>query len=259
MDVELLTGPQRRVYPRPPIQEALCQLMFAEPLEWSIATPGLIYNALRENYPAEPDAQEELQAELRTGPQAGGGFSFNRGGTRVVYKDDSGSRLAVVNQRSFSVNSLPPYEGWESLYERMRSVGNALAKAGIDCMYGSVSIRYINRIVIPSDRVELSDYFNIPILTPVGKVVATTAFLTRVQSVLSDDATTSITFGSVDPSDGSPTASSTFLLDIELGRRFSDPLRLEKAGAVASELKRRENEQFESLITDQAREWFEDG
>lgn len=255
-----LTSPGRRRYSSPPIQEALCQLMFAEPIKWTVATPGLIYQTITGDYPAEPESQEEVQAEFRVpGQDQQMGLTFNRGNARVIFKDETGKKLVVVNPQSYSVNSLRPYEGWESLHDRLITVGAALADTGIASEISEVKIRYINVLSLPAGDIDLDDYFHIPIPVPSGNEVAISAFMTRVQSIINDDTRASLTFASVDapPPPAETPDSSNFVLDLEFSRTIVAPTDIVTAANIASELKELENTQFENLITDLTRERFE--
>ncbi|MFF4597097.1 TIGR04255 family protein [Amycolatopsis sp. NPDC001319] len=241
------------------MHEALCHFTFAEPLGWNMTTPGLIYQKIGHAYPAEPEQQEQLQASVGIDPEnsESAGFSLNRGPVRAVFKDSTGKRLLLLDALSFSVNSIPPYEGWESLYDRASAAFDALSDIKILTPVKRVAIRYINKVTIPAQEsgVELDDYFRIPIVPFQSNQSIIAAFIHKVESFLPDkNATAVVTFGSSRDDEGE--ARATFILDIEIYRESQEGWTKESALSVANELKSYENAEFETLITDTTRELF---
>lgn len=246
---------ERRVYPNPPIVEGLVQFTFAQPIAWNVATPGRIFERIRGVYPADPDSQGQLQAVFnpRPTPDTLPDFTVSQGLQRVIFKDLTGTRLFVVNDRTFGVNSLRPYEGWENLSSRMMDAIAALKDVVDMPNISEVSVRYINQIPIPrGDQTE--DYFTYEVRTVRSGASYVKNFLVRVESLLPDGVTSAgTTFGSVQPQ-----AAETFplILDIEFKRALGEGIPINEAAEVAVELKQLENSEFESVITDRTRELF---
>lgn len=253
----------RREYPKPPIEEALVQVTFAEPLAWNVATPGVLFERFRLEYPQEPVAQEQLQAEVQLqvevqipgGAQVGPNFALNRGAQRYIYKDDSQHRLVVVNPLTLSANSLRPYEGWPALRERFRSAALLTGEVAPLKPVRRVALRYINRVKVPGPRVDTDDYFNLVVRTAENGQATFRGFMHRVESVLADNETVIVfTFASLAPEQESQSVD--FLLDLEVYRDGLDLHSLEEITQVADALKRIENDEFESCIKEPARELF---
>lgn len=239
-------------YPNPPIEEGLCQLTFAEPLAWNVATPGLLFEALRSDYPQIPEGQEQIAASMEI---EGGGpsFSLNRGLLRYVYKDTTGVRLVVASPTTFSVNSLRPYEGWPSLRARLEAALGCLRSVVEIKPVAQVSLRYVNRIVIPLSVVNTDDYFDLSVHTAEQARATYVGFLHRVESVLTDDVTrVTSTFASLE----SPPSETHFLLDLDFRRPGLSTADLSEVLVIADDLKVKENLEFESCITERARELF---
>ncbi len=254
----LLSTQPRTDYANPPIEEALCQLNFSTPLPWNVATPGRLYDALLGSYPDEPEVQEEVQASVvrpdEGSPALAANLAIARGAQRFVYRDASRTRVAVVSPMLYSVNSLRPYEGWSDLRQRLRRDLQQVARQLDLPNVREVSLRYINRIPITADNIDTDDYFTIPIRTAQRGRASVARFLQRVESVLPDQETrTFLTFASLD---SAPEAGRACLLDIELRRGVPD-VPVATALDVADDLKRLENEEFESLITERCRELFQ--
>lgn len=256
-NLEELPSPEERGgrgYPNPPIEEALCQVSFAEPLSWSVATPGLLFEVLRDRYPEEPEAQEQVAASLQLVEEAqAANIAFNRGPLRYVYKDKTRTRLVVVSPTSCSVNSLRPYEGWPALRQRLAEALRDLWELTGVQPVAQVSLRYINRIVLPPGRADTDDYFNLVVRTAEEGRADFNGFMHRVESALTDGATLAAsTFASMQPEpSGTP-----FLLDLEFRRPNLALDELEDILDVADDLKGKENREFESSIKDPARSLF---
>ncbi|MCG3749127.1 TIGR04255 family protein [Amycolatopsis sp. Poz14] len=250
---------QRRQYEVPPVQEALCHFTFSEPLGWNMTTPGLMYQKISKEYPAEPAQQEQIQASVGINPENSetAGFSLNRGPVRAVFKNSTGKKLLLLDAHSFSVNSLPSYEGWESLFRRASDAFDALHELRILTPVKRVAIRYINKISLPVNELgtDLQDYFNLPVIPFQSEQSVIAAFIHRVESFLPEkNATAIVTFGSSQDDDGGTGAA--FILDIEVYRDGGEGWTKDQALDVADELKSYESAEFETLITDSTRELF---
>lgn len=247
---------EHRDYPHPPIAEALVQFTFGEPIAWNVATPGRVYERLKNEYPADPETQAMVQATLDVAASGGTtpDFTLSQGSQRVIYKDESHTRLLVLNDRSFSVNSLRPYEGWEKLSQRMAEAITSLQDVIEIANIGEVSVRYINQIPLPRGHAT-EDYFAYEIRTVRSGSSYLINFVQRVESLLPDGVTRAgTTFASTLPQteDVFP-----LILDIEFKRSLGQMASIRDAVAVAEELKALENSEFESLITNKARELFQ--
>lgn len=250
-----MTAPgQSHRYANPPIEEGLCQITFAQPLPWSVATPGRLHEALKGAYPAEPEAQDQVAASLQLPPnEAGPTFAFNRGPQRFVFKDESGTRLLIASSHTLSVNSLRPYEGWDSLRVRLREALETVTRVTGAQPVGEVSLRYINRIVVREPRFDSDTYFHLRVRTAENGHASFAGFLHRVESVLTDGVThVTSTFATID----APPEENAFLLDLDFRRPNVGLMDPSSILEIADELKARENAEFESSITDATRELF---
>ena len=242
----------RREYPNPPIVEVICQVTFAEPVPWSAATPGLLYGSIREEYPAEPKSQTSIEA---TFDRAEGDVQVARGVQRFVYSNETQNRRLVANETSVSVNALLPYENWDSLSQRFRSALDIYRDEIAKFIPRSVSLRYINKIAVPAESIDTSEYFNVPVVTSHQPDARLNGFVSRSQSFSADTSiSTTITFANVvgHPVEGE----SAFILDIELEVQTSSEPSFEELGELAGKLHYWENHEFESSITDKCRELF---
>lgn len=247
-------APTRIEYANPPVAEAICQVSFASPVKWSVASPGLIYKQIESEYPASPEGQDQFQARIAGGEQ--GSVSLSQTGVqRFIYANNDGSRKLTANANQISVNALQPYEKWPEFRRRFRRGLEQYTAALAAFQPSSVSLRYINRIVIPDNRFDVSHYFTIPLAEAHQAGSALTGFMSRSESVLGDGVTRlTITFATLRPE---PNEASALLLDIEVVRDVAADSDLDALEAVADELHAIENNEFESSILDKCRELFQ--
>jgi uncharacterized protein (TIGR04255 family) len=244
-------APARIVYPHPPIVEVICQVNFAQAVAWSVATPGVLWKAIEGEYPAEPKTMAGVAASFNA---VAGEFTVNPHSARFVFANREESRRLVANESCLSVNGLSPYEEWPNIASRFQRAIEAFSKSVATFTPESVSIRYINRIVIPVGELNASDYFTVPIARSHQDNAVIQGFVARSQSVVpASGVATTITFASTEHEVEDESA---FILDIDLVQPMSDGASTEELMKAAEELHRLENLEFESSITGRCRELF---
>lgn len=247
----------RREYSSPPVVEAICQVTFAEPVPWSVATPGLLFSAIQSEYPAQPEAQSPVEATFRSNPSSADQTEvlLNQGTQRFVFADATQSRRLVANHSCLSVNALPPYETWPHLVDRFRTALERFQEAVTPFVPAMLSLRYINQIKIPLTAFMPDEYFNIPVLVVHQPNAALFSFLSRAQARDTETKIqTTVTFGSIQhPVDDE----SAFVLDIELQAPVPNEFSVDELIKTIDDLHRLENHEFESSITERCRELFE--
>jgi uncharacterized protein (TIGR04255 family) len=224
-------------------------------LPWNITTPGLLFERLRDEYPAEPQVRSVMQADLSqegAGPTTG--FELRTGPQQMVFGAQEGSRLLIVGAEDVSVHGLPPYEGWESLEARLFSAVARIKDLIPDgTEVEQIGLRYINRIEIPKPSITFHEYLTIGFTLPPGFPQSMIAFLDRVEVVYPDElARLAFTWASTE----APEGASAFILDLDLNATAGMPIPIEEAREVLREMKRRETEAFEGLLQDSLREMF---
>jgi uncharacterized protein (TIGR04255 family) len=247
-------GQDQPHYANPPVEEGLCQVQFSAPLAWSVATPGQLFEAVRHAYPADPEAQDQLAASFQV-QNASPTLALNRGAQRYIYKDETATRLLIASPTTLSVNSLRPYEGWSALRQRLHEAMSSLASVLPLPSISQVSLRYVNRIVVPTKAgVDTDDYFNLTVRTAEQGRASFVGFMHRVESILTDESTRVIsTFATIE----APEDQVHFLLDLEFrSSNLPETATVDDVLSVADDLKLKENAEFESCLTDKARGLF---
>jgi uncharacterized protein (TIGR04255 family) len=244
-------APKRVVYPYPPVVEVICQVTFAQPVPWSVATPGVLWTAIQDEYPAEPKTQGAVEASF---DQEAGELTVNPKGTRYVFSNEEQSRRLLANGTCLSVNGLRPYEEWPSVADRFRRAIQAFSESVGPFKAKSVNLRYINRVVIPETKVDLDDYFNVPIYKSHQEDAVLQSIVARSQSVSpTSSVVTTVTFASTTHPAEDELA---FILDIELSLPLTGDAGPDDLIKAVEELHRLENREFESTITPKCRELF---
>jgi uncharacterized protein (TIGR04255 family) len=244
-------------YKNPPIEEAICQFSFAQPLPWNVDTPRKLFEKLRGHYPAMPQQQQVLQANLAlgVGPESPG-LSLAPA-ERVVFADNENLSRFTVGPQSIGVHRARPYIGFEEdmLPRIMEDIPSSIEFIQRDPLFANISVRYINRIEIATTEFDLTEYFNWNSTSqlPSSFDGTITGFFYRTAAQqTSTPLNLTLTFASVT----APKDTAAFVLDIELVYNFDDPVPSQQAVERLVEVKAAENSIFESLITDSTRELF---
>ncbi len=145
-------------YSNPPLQEAVFEIRFPPESEWDIAIPGLIYQLVRDEYP-ERGQRRVREIEMRLGPE---GFTEELLVTeRAEFTTGDGRAGVQVGPRLLTVNCLSPYPGWREFRRRIQTLLDALRETTGLGEVESLTLRYLNLIRIPGERVDFRDYFAI--------------------------------------------------------------------------------------------------
>lgn len=245
---------RRRQYRRPPVVEAIARVHLSTPIPWSITTPGRLYSLLDRLYPREPDTQELVQAEISPiGAQTG--VSVRSTSQRLVLRNEAADRLLIVSPNDVSVHGLVPYEGWESLIDRLREGLESMAGMTGDSQYSDLGVRYVNRISVPETTFDFTKYFTIGFTLPPGFPRGVTAFMDRVECNYPEgDSRIAFTWASTEAQPGH----SGFLVDLDLTATRLPSHSIDDALQGLHRLKERETEAFESLIQDELRAVFDE-
>ncbi|MGH3273369.1 MAG: TIGR04255 family protein [Streptosporangiaceae bacterium] len=248
----------RVIYPNPPIEEATCQFTLAEELPWDEMTPSLLFGELRTDYPGLPSQQHLVQANIGGSSPGGMPEVGIAGNVRFVFADSENVNRLSVGRSAISVHRARPYRSFknELLVRIRRDVPRIMALLNQEDLFKAVSVRYINRIIIPEITFALRDYFNYwgadnGLPKPFDK--RTTGFFYRTNALHNEQSeNVTVTFGSAD-SGGSI---GTFILDIDLAHNFTKPAKTDEVIDRMIDIQGSVNSIFESLVTDKCRELF---
>lgn len=223
-----------------------------------MTTPGQLFDAVKDLYPSEPEVRNVMEAQLQAPEGSRGSLELKSGPQQLVFAVDGGSRLLLVGQNNISVHGLPPYEGWEGLEQRLFTAFDRLEKQLVsdEGKVSAVSLRYINRIDLPSGPIDFADWLTISFALPDSFPQHMVAFLDRVEVVYPDEPV-KLSFTWASAESPSPDTSS-FILDFDLASSDDAVRNVEEARNLLASMKAKETEAFEGLLLDRLRERFDE-
>lgn len=239
------------IYPNAPIVEALLDLQVQLPAATVVGGLEECYAAVREAYPKKT-ALHEAQGTIEFGPRV----SASATSRALGYAFESADAKQVFQARitGFTANRLAPYTGWDvfssealRLWEVYRTVANPERVTGL-------SLRYINRIDIPTSPVEIKDYLRTVPEVASGLPQQLQNFFFQVSLPVTElKAVATIT---ETPAASFREGGVSILFDLELYRTEDLPTDIEGLTKILREFRVRKNEIFELCITNKTRELF---
>lgn len=145
-----------RKYKKPPVVEALCEIFFSGS-KWDGTIPGLFFDKIKDIYPKKREL-EQIGVEVSVSKDIQGSRVM-RGGKRIQFIKEDKSQLIQIEKDLLVINQLKPYprfEDWKPVIDKMLDLYVELTRPESIRRLG---IRYINRIVIPSNKFKMEDYF----------------------------------------------------------------------------------------------------
>jgi uncharacterized protein (TIGR04255 family) len=239
-----------RKYANPPLEEALCEFKLTSETRFDLTIPGLLYERLKGAFPHKDQVtiqeveliqeQEGFQQQIRTSE-------------RMRFLTEDRKMLVQVGTRLLVINALKPYPHWEGFKPGIemawKSLLDAIEVQGLE----RIGLRYINRIDIPDQSVELSEYFEFYPFVGQRLPQQMVSFLTGVEfSYVDDRDHCSVRLTPISGSAGKR----LFMLDIYYFLAQPRAVEVENALAWVEEAHSRVEDVFEGCITDKLREIF---
>lgn len=175
---------------------------------------------------------------------------------------EDGKRIVGIGPDVLSVHMLRPYQqraaggqvGWEEFRGRIDDALDAYWPLSKPKGVRRIGVRYINKIDIPKEAAKLDEYFRcaLPEVPSLPKNV--TGFVGRIEYQYVDGVRLVLSQGT---SSTTPDRKA-FLLDIDVIWETEAPLSRDETLEKAEDLRNRERQAFEALITDKARELFDE-
>ncbi len=144
-----------RKYRNPPIIEALCEFRFEPSAPWDLAIPGLVYEKVRDTFPQRRQVKV-LEANISGGPD--GIEQQIKRADRMQFLREDEKALIQVDRDLLAVNHLKPYPTWQEFLPLIQQGFDAYCQIANPKGILRIGLRYINRIEVPGQRIELEDY-----------------------------------------------------------------------------------------------------
>lgn len=240
-------------YKNPPVIEVLFEVYFSESKS-NLTLFGDFYQKIKNEYP-EQEQLRNIGLEMNFNQGSVQAKQINRAEMMRFSKEDN-SQLIQISQNLLTVNKLKPYLGYESFKENVENILHSYLALAKPRYSERIGMRYIDRIQIPEESFELNKYFNFSLNFANEEFSTINGISFTVQlTPKHKDHQLFVTLNSVVSSEEEK---SEFILDTY------DKLILQKEvdeNYILSALdEAHENIQyiFESVITDSARELFEE-
>ena len=253
---------QRRRYKNPPIEEALCEFRFASGTDWDFTIPGKLQVELGDRYSGKPREQKAVQIGLRVQNGKPADLEYGEGLAKVQLVEQEGRRMVGVGPNVLSIHMLRPYQdttnseqgGWVEFRHRIAVALGAYRKVVEPVSINGVSVRYINRITIPSLKVRVEEYLKCAHLEIDGLPEDYVNFLSRVEYAYEDKVRLVLSYGLL----GTSPNSVDCLLDLGVIWQQGDtPIEWEESLEIAGDLHERAESAFEAVVTDKAKGLFD--
>lgn len=251
-------------YTNAPIQEAICEFQFVPSEgnpEWDLTLPGRlqVQNALKE-YSA-PSRQQHMQTIAAGNAQGQPEVMVQNTLFRVQLPTKDGRSILSIGHNTLGVSVLHPYEGWENYRPRILSALEVYSDIAKQKVVSRIGLRYVNRIILPIPGAASASRFLTHVQT---SILATTQEKLKVEGKLtginsrhefetSDHVKIFVTHATIDPV---MPKTSEYLLDIDVVWDHNHIDGTGKITPVMDRLHDIEGGVFEALITDEARNHF---
>lgn len=199
-------------YPKPPIQEAICEIHFDRREPLALDKIELLKPVWSGSYPDQKIVQERI-VNFNLGPE---GLKTQEGnlGHRLICKSPDGKRWVQISGLFLAINQLSPYPGWEESFRDTILVRfEELQKTIGPFTFKRVGLRYINRIDVPQVPLVWGDWFKLKLPVPAMSGAKQREFQMRFQQELPENRRFIINLAALPPRDGKV---SPVMLDLDL-------------------------------------------
>jgi uncharacterized protein (TIGR04255 family) len=247
----------RRVYKKPPIQEAVFDVRYTDPGQPDFRNLPAFLAHMPAAYsgPVTPvfEAQPVIQT-MGAGSTQATNFALNIAGPNLQVWAADRKLMITVGKDRVSSHALGPYCGWENFRPQALEAHKAFSEVFRPASVMRIGIRYVNRVVLPLTDFDIAEYF-----VGTSTVALRTASISRLLSRIEGQFPASndqfgITFGSAE----SAPDTVAFMLDIEAYyASLAQPVQVDAVEDHMDRLRDEERELFEAMITDKARKLFD--
>ena len=251
----------RRQYRNPPIDEAVCEFHFLPGPDWNLTIPGKLQAALGSDYGGKPQHQQVVNLGLELKPDEPSSLSYGQELSKVLLFRGDKKRAVGVGRDVLSIHMLRPYQdpetpekrGWDEFRPRIRTALKAYWKVAEPRGVRRISIRYINRIIIPEAVVKIEDYLRCAPPSVPGLPEDVNSYMSRTDYPWEEGTHLVLAQGGI----LSESEGIGCLLDINAYWETQAGVGQADAMARTDRLRDIEREAFENVITDAARELFD--
>jgi uncharacterized protein (TIGR04255 family) len=238
-------------YPNPPIVEAICEFKFKPDQSWDATLPGLVYASVREEYPH----REQQNLPDITVSTIEGGIKQDVVAIQIMsfYNSDR-TRFIRLGVDTVSIHCLHPYPTWSVFRPKIEDVYNKVRLITGPISLRRIGLRFVNRIIIPKQSFELSEYFNFR--PNLGEGLGQKIIGFTMGCVLPFREDKDICKVKLSSSSADAPGSMAFILDLDYSLENADQLQPENTLSWIEEAHGSVERIFENSITDNLRSLF---
>ncbi len=245
---------QHEQYLNPPLVEAVLELRFSrDSFAWDTLVPSKFFDALQSRYP-----KHSVRIGLEMGTVEGDqsiGQKIQAKGPYTRYTNESGSERVQLSPSSLTITQNPPYPSWMTFRKRIEQDIIALSTILELPPATRIGLRYVNKVRMSSDRINIEDYLETPPSFPHFEGMdGIYGWVSRYQ-VSYDDGTNgmNVLIGSVPLEDSSEELA--FSLDMDYATRTTQ-IHYDDWFAWIDIAHNRIKEVFESVLTEECKKIF---
>lgn len=232
-------------YRRPPIQEAVIDFRFSAPI-----TNEKLLKFLKKVEKRYPFKQDQINFGFFISP---GQVALNQSPAGYKLQSLEDLRIAILQAEGFTSSKLAPYLGWADLRKQTEDLLLDLSKVAGKMFAQRLGVRFINRLDIPGEDIDIAEWITLNVSLPTGLSTAINSFGVQVSFPADGDFITTVIIQSVQ----SPmVGNSSISLDIDVScTKISD---FESIGVWQrlEQMRVLKNRVFESCLTLKMRERF---
>ncbi len=241
-----------KIYENPPVVEAICEFRFEPGQPWDITVPGLVYAKLKDEFPKR--REPSFPAEWLPGP-AEVKQTLASQLARIQFLREDEQALVQVADNFLSINHLRPYPTWQVFRQMVSRALAVYREIVLPQGFRRMGLRYINRIAVPEERVEIESFLVAVPRIPARLPQVFTAWAQRVEVPFEGaNGVLALQTGSVQGEE----AAQAFLLDLDFATLKPQEVALDQAMVWVEQAHGIVENAFEECLTDKARELFKE-
>jgi len=241
-----------RTYPNAPITEAIIHLLVQAPDGISVSELARCHEGEEKSYPIRKEIQVG-RGLFEVGRRVSAAASAQHVG--FIYTSSDQKQVYQARLDGFSFSRLAPYESWQPFCKEGRRLWQIYRECLKPVAVTRLAVRYINRLDISGDRIEIKDYLRTMPEIAEGLPQSLDGYFMQLQMPMDDVRCKLLLNQTIGESPKAGCLS--LILDIDLFRSEDISKDDESIWQVFETLHVRKNEVFEACITDRARELFE--
>lgn len=240
-----------RHYSKAPIIEAVIDIQIAPQSETVLACLKELVDTLKDRFPSQNklnSVRMHVEHNAEDAAKNKSTTTLDEIGFRLV--DEPNTRVLQLKKTGFTFSHLPPYSDWDSFSTDAKEYWELFVKCCEPGFAARTAVRYINRIDIPIETVEIEDYLNLYPKIPEGIPQTIQGMHLQLQMPQTDIASMAV----INEAVVEPAIAKGLSIIVDIDVFNSSTTALPDIWNLLEQLRTRKNVLFESIITDKTRE-----